>query len=100
MRRGAERAVIYSIAFSSTAQWLAVSSDKGTVHVFGLKVDSGALANDRSRGVSERSLSNSSAISSLSFIRGNFAMCCTMLPTLQVVTECCQLELLMDVCVG
>ncbi|GMY21111.1 autophagy-related protein 18a-like [Fagus crenata] len=70
VRRGAERAVIYSIAFSSTAQWLAVSSDKGTVHVFGLKVDSGALANDRSRGVSERSLSNSSAISSLSFIRG------------------------------
>lgn len=37
LRRGAERAEIYSIAFSPNAHWLAVSSDKGTVHVFGLK---------------------------------------------------------------
>lgn len=37
LRRGAERAEIYSIAFSANAHWLAVSSDKGTVHVFGLK---------------------------------------------------------------
>lgn len=49
---------IYSLAFSSTAQWLAVSSDKGTVHVFSLKVDS-------------RSSSVTSAVSSLSFIKGN-----------------------------
>ncbi|KAL5708875.1 Autophagy-related protein 18a [Ranunculus cassubicifolius] len=39
VRRGADRADIYSIAFSSTAQWLAVSSDKGTVHVFSLVVN-------------------------------------------------------------
>ena len=38
VRRGADRAEIYSLAFSSTAQWLTVSSDKGTVHVFSLKV--------------------------------------------------------------
>lgn len=37
LRRGADRAEIYSIAFSPLADWLAVSSDKGTVHVFGLK---------------------------------------------------------------
>lgn len=37
LRRGAERADIYSIAFNANAHWLAVSSDKGTVHVFGLK---------------------------------------------------------------
>lgn len=37
LRRGAERAEIYSIAFSANLHWLAVSSDKGTVHVFGLK---------------------------------------------------------------
>jgi hypothetical protein len=37
LRRGAERAEIYSISFSANAHWLAVSSDKGTVHVFGLK---------------------------------------------------------------
>lgn len=70
VRRGADRAEIYSLAFSSTAQWLAVSSDKGTVHVFSLKVDSGSLGIDRSRSGSEPSLSTSSAISSLSFIKG------------------------------
>ncbi|KAF5732679.1 autophagy-related protein 18a-like [Tripterygium wilfordii] len=37
VRRGADRAEIYSLAFSLSAQWLAVSSDKGTVHVFILK---------------------------------------------------------------
>eukprot|EP01018_Ginkgo_biloba_P015146 Gb_19375 [translate_table: standard] len=37
LRRGADRAEIYSLAFSANAQWLAVSSDKGTVHVFGLR---------------------------------------------------------------
>ncbi|KAF3943546.1 hypothetical protein CMV_029907 [Castanea mollissima] len=70
VRRGAEQAEIYSIAFSSTAQWLAVSSDKGTVHVFSLKIDSGALGTDRSRGASEPSVSKLSAISSLSFFKG------------------------------
>lgn len=38
VRRGADRAEIYSLAFSSNHQWLAVSSDKGTVHIFGLNV--------------------------------------------------------------
>lgn len=37
VRRGADRAEIYSISFSSNAQWLAVSSDKGTVHVFSVR---------------------------------------------------------------
>jgi WD40 repeat protein len=36
LRRGADRAEIYSIAFHHSSQWLAVSSDKGTVHVFSL----------------------------------------------------------------
>ncbi|XP_077239246.1 autophagy-related protein 18c-like isoform X2 [Tasmannia lanceolata] len=38
VRRGVYRAEIYSIALSPTAQWLAVSSDKGTVHLFSLRV--------------------------------------------------------------
>ncbi|PON39500.1 WD repeat containing protein [Parasponia andersonii] len=70
LRRGADRAEIYSLAFSSNAQWLAVSSDKGTVHVFSLKVDSGLLANDLSLSTPESNLSNPSAISSLSFMKG------------------------------
>lgn len=70
VRRGADRAEIYSLAFSSTAQWLAVSSDKGTVHVFSLKVDSGSLSTERSHRSSEANLSTPIAVSSLSFIKG------------------------------
>ncbi|XWS57514.1 hypothetical protein CRYUN_Cryun09bG0180700 [Craigia yunnanensis] len=70
VRRGADRAEIYSLAFSSTAQWLAVSSDKGTVHVFSLKVDSVALGDDRSNSASESPISNYSALSSLSILKG------------------------------
>jgi WD40 repeat protein len=36
VRRGADRAEIYSICFNHTSQWLALSSDKGTIHVFAL----------------------------------------------------------------
>ncbi|KAL5711565.1 Autophagy-related protein 18d [Ranunculus cassubicifolius] len=38
VRRGVDRADIYSLALSPNVQWLAVSSDKGTVHIFGLRV--------------------------------------------------------------
>ncbi|CAL1393439.1 unnamed protein product [Linum trigynum] len=73
VRRGADRAEIYSLAFSSDAHWLAVSSDKGTIHVFSLKVDSGSLAtlsNDRSQVVSAPNPSNGLGISSLSILKG------------------------------
>lgn len=33
-----DRADIYGIALSPNVQWLAVSSDKGTVHIFSLRV--------------------------------------------------------------
>ncbi|KAK2988956.1 hypothetical protein RJ640_026224, partial [Escallonia rubra] len=38
VRRGVDKADIYSIALSPNFQWLAVSSDKGTVHIFSLRV--------------------------------------------------------------
>ncbi|WOK93709.1 hypothetical protein Cni_G02409 [Canna indica] len=38
VRRGLDRAEIYSIALSPNVQWLVVSSDKGTVHLFSLRV--------------------------------------------------------------
>ncbi len=44
LRRGADRAEIYSISFSRNNEWLAVSSDKGTVHVFKLDAAAGAAA--------------------------------------------------------
>ncbi|MCO5555410.1 hypothetical protein L7F22_008956 [Adiantum nelumboides] len=37
LRRGSDRAEIYSLAFSFSSDWLVVSSDKGTVHIFGLR---------------------------------------------------------------
>lgn len=51
VRRGVDRADIYSIALSPNVQWLATSSDKGTVHIFSLRV----------RVVGEDSYANSSA---------------------------------------
>ncbi|CAG8621460.1 5915_t:CDS:2 [Paraglomus brasilianum] len=39
LRRGVDRAEIYSIAFSQDSRRLCVSSDKGTVHVFNLYAD-------------------------------------------------------------
>ncbi|KAB2630196.1 autophagy-related protein 18a-like [Pyrus ussuriensis x Pyrus communis] len=70
VRRGAERAEIFSLAFSSGAQWLAASSDKGTVHVFTVKVDSGSLGGERSSSSSESSPPSPLGISSLSFMKG------------------------------
>ncbi len=36
LRRGADKADIHSIAFDKTSDWLACTSDKGTVHIFSL----------------------------------------------------------------
>lgn len=36
LRRGTDKAEIKSIAFDKTTQWLACTSDKGTVHIFSL----------------------------------------------------------------
>ncbi|KAK9084201.1 hypothetical protein Scep_030672 [Stephania cephalantha] len=71
VRRGADRAEIYSLAFSPTTQWLAVSSDKGTVHVFSLKVNSGSAGNDKPHSAaSDANHAVSPTSSSLSFIKG------------------------------
>ncbi|KAE8665465.1 Autophagy-related protein 18a [Hibiscus syriacus] len=67
VRRGADRAEIYSLAFSSNAQWLAVSSDKGTVHVFGLKLNARSPSSTQSRSATDPV---ASPHSSLSFIKG------------------------------
>ena len=68
VRRGADRAEIYSLAFSSNAEWLAVSSDKGTVHVFGLKVNSGVK--DTPTRIASNVTRPTSPSSSLSLFKG------------------------------
>ncbi|KAL5712976.1 Autophagy-related protein 18a [Ranunculus cassubicifolius] len=71
VRRGADRAEIYSLAFSATAQWLAVSSDKGTVHVFSLKVNPVSPEPEKARSAPELSTGGAPlSSSSLSFIKG------------------------------
>ncbi|VVB13293.1 unnamed protein product [Arabis nemorensis] len=59
LRRGIERAVIYSIAISLNLKWVAASSDKGTLHVFRLRPD--VLSLDKN--ITDQA-------SSFSFIRG------------------------------
>lgn len=34
VRRGSDKAEIYSIAFDKNSKWIACSSDKGTIHIF------------------------------------------------------------------
>nr|XP_043636949.1 autophagy-related protein 18a-like [Erigeron canadensis] len=70
VRRGAHRAEIYSLALSSTNQWLAVSSDKGTVHVFSFKYTQGNKGGNNTPESLEIDTSVTSSSSSLSFIKG------------------------------
>ncbi|KAL0295444.1 UNVERIFIED_CONTAM: hypothetical protein Sangu_3199000, partial [Sesamum angustifolium] len=50
--------------------WLAVSSDKGTVHVFSLKATSGNAGSERSTSPPGPNPSVATSSSSLSFIKG------------------------------
>ncbi|KAG6703880.1 hypothetical protein I3842_07G107100 [Carya illinoinensis] len=70
VRRGTDQADIYSLAFSSTAQWLAVTSDKGTVHVFNLKVNPGLEGGDEPQNASDADVTVTKLSSPLSFIQG------------------------------
>lgn len=42
LRRGADRAEIYSMAFNANSSFLAVSSDRGTIHIFNIEEDPSA----------------------------------------------------------
>jgi len=46
LRRGADRAEIHSITFSPASDFLAVSSDKGTVHIFAIRRPSTSSGTD------------------------------------------------------
>ncbi|KAF8102054.1 hypothetical protein N665_0201s0343 [Sinapis alba] len=78
VRRGTDRADIYSIALSPNVQWLAVSSDKGTVHIFSLRVrvsgeDSHSIEHETSSNSLQGLVTPASGVnpgSSFSFLRG------------------------------
>nr|XP_043617088.1 uncharacterized protein LOC122588931 [Erigeron canadensis] len=66
VRRGVDRADIYGISLSSNVQWLAVSSDKGTVHIFSLRVRVGSEdSSTQSTASHTPSLSHQNSSSSL-----------------------------------
>lgn len=65
VRRGADQADIYSLAFSERSKWLACSSDKGTIHIF--KMDASKVAAKEEEKAS-KDISNPT--SSLSFMSG------------------------------
>ncbi|XP_041016806.1 autophagy-related protein 18a-like isoform X2 [Juglans microcarpa x Juglans regia] len=75
VRRGTDPADIYSLAFSSTAQWLAVTSDKGTVHVFNLRVNPGLQGNEEPQNASDADVAVTKLSSPLSFIKGLLSKC-------------------------
>jgi hypothetical protein len=55
LRRGMDRAEIYSIAFSPAGPWLAISSDKGTIHVYKLAETGAGGPADRAGALMEAS---------------------------------------------
>jgi len=61
VRRGADRAEIYSLAFNYNSLWLACSSDKGTVHIFSINPKG-----DKKDKSKKKSTSESGAVSSSS----------------------------------
>jgi len=63
-RRGADRAEIYSLAFAPTSNWLCVSSDKGTVHIYSLAANVTPTVNNPAAELSEANRQ-----SSLSFMK-------------------------------
>lgn len=58
LRRGVDQAEIHSLAFSPAVDWLAVSSDKGTVHVFSVQSASGIHTSFNSDVVPENARSS------------------------------------------
>jgi WD40 repeat protein len=50
VRRGTEKAEIYSIAFDPLSKFIACSSDRGTVHIFSLATANKKLAENKEGG--------------------------------------------------
>ena len=59
------------MAFSNNLQYLAVSSDKGTIHVFNLKINVGSTTNDKPMPAPDPEIPHISP--PLSFIKGKLA---------------------------
>lgn len=74
LRRGMDRAVIHCITFNKTSEYLACSSDKGTVHIFSLTGQRGRPGNDGNADTAESQNSTSQNATS------NFAVLRRIIP--------------------
>ena len=71
LRRGVEGACIYSLAFSKgdSPEWLAVSSDKGTIHIFSLQQKAAKASNSTRAGeLEQENCQAKNPLSALSFV--------------------------------
>jgi WD40 repeat protein len=44
VRRGSDKAEIFSLSFDRNSNWMACSSDKGTIHIFSVSKDRTKIA--------------------------------------------------------
>jgi len=79
LRRGMDPADIGSIAFSPSSNWVACASDKGTVHVFILKGDSGG-APGMSRNASGRAPEGGASSGAAENPKSSFSFLSSVLP--------------------
>jgi len=70
LRRGVDKAEIYSLCFSSDSKWLACSSDKGTIHIFALKTGKEEEKSDSDDSEKDKKKKKKNPKSSLSFMKG------------------------------
>jgi len=61
-RRGADKAEIFSLAFNPTSKWLCVSSDKGTVHIYGLTAETETAEQEEKRKEKEEGKTRHSSL--------------------------------------
>ena len=77
LRRGVDKAEIYSISFHPASLWLALSSDKGTIHIFSLKNVAAHMSENEEKAAAELehakhsddTVKGSNPTSSLSFFK-------------------------------
>eukprot|EP00826_Nyctotherus_ovalis_P064971 TRINITY_DN953_c0_g1_i7.p2 TRINITY_DN953_c0_g1~~TRINITY_DN953_c0_g1_i7.p2 ORF type:complete len:372 (+),score=98.92 TRINITY_DN953_c0_g1_i7:82-1197(+) len=72
LRRGVDKAEIYSISFDRGCYWLALTSDKGTVHIYALG-DAHRVVYKESSEIEESKVEPRNPTSSLKFMKGFFS---------------------------
>uniref|UniRef100_A0A0D9WX94 Anaphase-promoting complex subunit 4 WD40 domain-containing protein n=1 Tax=Leersia perrieri TaxID=77586 RepID=A0A0D9WX94_9ORYZ len=72
LRRGVDRADIYSIVFSTDSKWLAVSSNKGTVHVFHTNIELESSSKESNQDATEAPAAKAANQGYVSYMKGYF----------------------------